>query len=407
MSDRGILVLDIGLSAVKACLYALDGRVLAEARRPLVTHSPSPGWYVQDPVDWWQAVVESTGQMRAVAADWTVEGVGVTGHMHAPVLVDEAGTPVIECPVLWDRRPEAEWAELEAPFNIRAHHAQTGGRVGPQAVPAKLRWMATHRPDAMKRARALLAPKDYLRSRLTGKVGTDPTDAAGLLLFDIHRGTWAHDLAAAAGISPAIFPSIMPSASVAGGVTPEAADALDLVPGTPVIAGAGDDVEAVGLGAIHPGDVYEHLGSTGTLGVVADHAVLDPQLRVETVPHAYAGRWIVGELGLTRRSVYASGGGATIDGWAQLRASVYGLPIITPRQADATSRGTFFLTAVALGIFPSLDEALQAMAVDGDTSEPDNTTAAYEARYRAFRTLVDTLTPWFRTSAHALHGKRG
>ena len=502
MSDRGILVLDIGLSAVKACLYALDGRVLAEARRPLVTHSPSPGWYVQDPVDWWQAVVESTGQMRAVAADWTVEGVGVTGHMHAPVLVDEAGTPVIECPVLWDRRPEAEWAELEAPFNIRAHHAQTGGRVGPQAVPAKLRWMATHRPDAMKRARALLAPKDYLRSRLTGKVGTDPTDAAGLLLFDIHRGTWAHDLAAAAGISPAIFPSIMPSASVAGGVTPEAADALDLVPGTPVIAGAGDDVEAVGLGAIHPGDVYEHLGSTGTLGVVTDHAVLDPQLRVETVPHAYAGRWIVGgstnaacagldevlrlmgdhagdgvgyggvalplgsparrpfflpylageraplwddalrgalvglelttdrqellasvmegiafslrdisevlgELGLTRRSVYASGGGATIDGWAQLRASVYGLPIITPRQADATSRGTFFLTAVALGIFPSLDEALQAMPVDGDTSEPDNTTAAYEARYRAFRTLVDTLTPWFRTSAHALHGTRG
>src|SRR5206468_2921998 len=196
MSDRGILVLDIGLSAVKACLYALDGRVLAEARRPLVTHSPSPGRYVQDPVDWWQAVVESTGQMRAVAAD--------------------------------------------------------------------------------------------------GTVGTDPTDAAGLLLFDIHRGTWAHDLAAAAGISPAIFPSIMPSASVAGGVTPEAADALDLVPGTPVIAGAGDDVEAVGLGAIHPGDVYEHLGSTGTLGVVADHAVVDPQLRVETVPHAYAGRWIVG-----------------------------------------------------------------------------------------------------------------
>ena len=65
------------------------------------------------------------------------------------------------------------------------------------------------------------------------------------------------------------------------------------------------------------------------------------------------------------------------------------------------------IAAVALGIFPSLDEALQAMPVDGDTSEPDNTTAAYEARYRAFRTLVDTLTPWFRTSAQALHGTRG
>jgi xylulokinase len=500
MPDRGILVLDVGLSAVKAYLFTFDGKVLAEARKPLMTRSPRPGWYVQDPEDWWRMAVDAARQVLVAAAARTVAGIGVTGHMHAPVLVDSAGSPVIECPVVWDRRPEAEWSELGAAFDIRRHHAQTGGRVGPQAVPPKLRWFAKHVPDILRRAHVLLAPKDFLRLRLTGETGTDPTDAAGLLLLDIHRGTWVSDLAEAAGISPAILPPIMPSASVTAGVTREAAHALGLPIGTPVIMGAGDDVEALGLGAVHAGDVYEHLGSTGTFGVVTDRLVIDPQARVETVPHAYDGRWIVGgstnaacagldevrrlmgdytsngqgyetvafpsgsparrplflpylagertplwddalrgafvglelttnrqellasvmegiafslrdisevlgELGLTRRRVYASGGGAVINGWAQLRASIYGLPIMTSRQPDATGRGIFFLIAIALGVFKTLDEAQQALPVQCDVSEPDGMAPAYETRYRAFRTLVETLAPWFRTSAHTLQGE--
>src|SRR5207247_1335139 len=151
MSDRGILVLDIGLSAVQACLYALDRRVLAEARRRLVTHSPSPGWHVQGAGDWWRARVESAGRVR-----------GAPGHRAGPL-----GS--------WRGRPGAE------------------------------------------RARA-------------------QTAAAGRLLSGIRRGTWAHELAGPAGISPGSFPCSMPSAAGRCGVTPEAADALELVPGTPVIA---------------------------------------------------------------------------------------------------------------------------------------------------------------------------
>src|SRR5438876_10002376 len=90
MPDRGILVLDVGLSAVKACLFTFDGRVLAEAREPLLTRSPRPGWYVQDPEEWWRLAVDAVRQVRVAAPAWTVEGIGVTGHMHAPVLVDGA-----------------------------------------------------------------------------------------------------------------------------------------------------------------------------------------------------------------------------------------------------------------------------------------------------------------------------
>ena len=77
---------------------------------------------------------------------------------------------------------------------------------------------------------------------------------------------------------------------------------------------------------------------------------------------------------------------------------------------DVSANADRDLMMVTVGVAGGLAAAgagIGIASVDGDTSEPDNTTAAYEARYRAFRTLVDTLTPWFRTSAQALHGTRG
>jgi hypothetical protein len=33
-------------------------------------------------------------------------------------------------------------------------------------------------------------------------------------------------------------------------------------------------------------------------------------------------------------------------------------------------------------------------------TEPDDLTMSYEMRYRAFHTLIETLTPWFRACPH-------
>src|SRR3989442_13410516 len=120
MPDRGILVLDVGLSAVKACLFTFDGRVLAEARQPLLTRSPRPGWYVQDPEEWWRVAVDAARRVRVAAPAWTVEGIGATGHMHAPVLVDGAGSAELERPVAWARRPDVQWTEMRAAHAIPA-----------------------------------------------------------------------------------------------------------------------------------------------------------------------------------------------------------------------------------------------------------------------------------------------
>src|SRR2546428_4957005 len=111
---------------------------------------------------------------------------------------------------------------------------------------------------------------------------------------------------------------------------------------------------------------------------------------------------VLGEMGLLRRRVYASGGGAVIDGWAQLRASIYGPPIMTPRQPDATSRGTFLLTAVGFGIFATPAEAQQTLPVQCPVSEPDSIAPAYETRYRPFRTLARPQAPWCATDPRTL-----
>src|SRR2546426_3288455 len=128
MPDRGILVLDVGLSAVKACLFTFDGRVLAEARQPLLTRSPRPGWYVQDPEEWWRLAVDAVRQVRGAAPAWAGQGIGGTGHMHGPVLVNGAGDAGIEWPAVLGRRPEAEGTGVGGACDIRAPQAPPGGR---------------------------------------------------------------------------------------------------------------------------------------------------------------------------------------------------------------------------------------------------------------------------------------
>ena len=48
-----------------------------------------------------------------------------------------------------------------------------------------LYWMKRHRPEIYDRIRYVLSPKDYIRFRLSGELGTDVTDAGGKLIAHI------------------------------------------------------------------------------------------------------------------------------------------------------------------------------------------------------------------------------
>ena len=58
----------------------------------------------------------------------------------------------------------------------------------------KLRWLASHEPDAIARTASVCLPHDYLTWRLTGEFATDRGDASGTGYWSPAEGRWRADL---------------------------------------------------------------------------------------------------------------------------------------------------------------------------------------------------------------------
>src|SRR3954447_18007014 len=114
-----VLGLDLGTTEVKAGLVALDGRLLAIARKsyPLDV-SGGHGWAEQDPGAWWSAVVTS---VRALHTTETAEvvAIGVDGHGPTLVAVDARGEATRPAITFLDTRSASEAQELGASTGVR------------------------------------------------------------------------------------------------------------------------------------------------------------------------------------------------------------------------------------------------------------------------------------------------
>jgi xylulokinase len=193
-----------------------------------------------------------------------IAAVGITGLMHAPVLLDTAGQPVTPAMLWMDQRcaPQAETLQRQC----EAAGLDTGRRISTTSSAPKLRWLADERPDVLARAAHFMLPKDYLRYRLTGVAGTDPSDAGGTGLFDRERGEWHTALVGLCGLPASLLPPLRPAAALAGRVSAAAAVETGLRPGTPVAMGAADtQATLLGAGAVAVDEVCLYLGTAAWL----------------------------------------------------------------------------------------------------------------------------------------------
>jgi len=272
----------------------------------------------------------------------TIEGekilaIGVTGQMHGILAVDDNGQALTPCLTLRDRRAAIEMEEIVAVLGLEEVYHITGARLAPSLPVAKISWIRKDQPDLYKRTRAFLPTKDYIRHLLTGDIATEVVDAAGMLLYDLRARKWSAEMAEAAGISLEKLPPIRSPWEVAGKLRKAAAKQLGLVAGTPVVIGAGDDIEFLGFGLVEAGASLEHFGTTGSIMTCVDRAVEDPAMVVELYPHIDPSLWLVGG------SVNAAGG--AID-WA--------LRVFSGEESDAFNT----ILNCHENLLPSLDNPL-------------------------------------------------
>ena len=289
-----LLGIDIGTSAAKAVLMEPDGQIRGVGAQDYPIDQPQPGWAEQDPDAWWQAAANAVraalGQAQVPGAE--VAAIGLAGQMHGAVLVDPAGRPVRPAIIWPDRRSPAQVERALEATGLGRLGRLTGNRLAVGFMAASLLWLLEHEPDVLAAAERVLLPKDYVRLRLTGELATDPSDAAGSLLYDVANRRWSQELLTEWKLPHWLLPPVLESAAVAGELLPAAAEALGLGAGTPVVTGAADQAcQALGSGLLDPGLASCTIGTGGQLLSVLAAPLHDPQLRLHTFCHALPGRW--------------------------------------------------------------------------------------------------------------------
>ena len=300
MSAVCTLGLDLGTSSAKAVVTDTGGRVLAQASAGYAVSSAMAGYAESDPADWWSAVRACAREaVDAVvhAGGTRPAALGLSGQMHGLVLASADGQAL---------RPALLWADSRATGALGAYRrlgpaalARLANPLAPGMTGPLLMWVAEHEPGTYRDARWALAPKDWLRARLTGEIHAEPSDASASLLYDVPGDRWDLEVVRALGLDAGLLAPVLPSAGApAGHLTAAAAADLGLPAGIPVAAGAGDTAAAALGSGISLGDIQLTVGT----GAQVLRLLAAPASRADAGVHLY-------------RS-------ATPDGWYQMGATL-------------------------------------------------------------------------------------
>jgi xylulokinase len=217
-----------------------------------------------------------------------------------------------------------------------------------------LHWLASHEPEVLRRATWALQPKDWLRLRLVGRAGSEPSDASGTLLFDLAANTWALPVVEGLGLPPSLLAPLGEPAAVAAPLLEAAGAELGLPAGTPVAFGASDTAAAlVGTGLPDAGGAIQLIVGSAAQVVTLRHAPRpDPRRRYHVFAAADPGLWYalaaVQIAGVALSWVLRTFRGTWEEAYQLLGA------------APAGARGALFVPHLAGARSPSMDSSARA-----------------------------------------------
>jgi xylulokinase len=283
-----LLGIDLGTSAVKALVVGPDGTVAGRGRADHVIERPEPDRAEQEPEEWWAAVVRAVRE--ALVGGHLARGIvaiGLSAQTHGAVLVDSVGMRLGRAIIWPDRRSGEQVAALMERLGRERVIDAIGGPLATGFQAPTLLWLREHEAERFARIGHVLAPKDWLRLRLTGRIATDPSDASGTGFLEARGRAWWPPMAEAVGLDPSHLPPLADGPDAAGPLLPAPAAALGLPPGIPVAIGAADTpCGLLGAGLVTPDAFLVSISTGATVVVPSRKVVVDPLGRTHTLSAA-------------------------------------------------------------------------------------------------------------------------
>lgn len=105
---------------------------------------------------------------------------------------------------------------------------------------------------------------------------------------------------------------------------------------------------------------------------------------------------VIEGLGIPVKEIRVLGGGARSATWNQIKCDLVGRPVVTTANEEAACGGAAILAGRGVGLFGSLEDAVDGMVVVKERLEPDPARhARYDETYASFMQLYGSLVPLF------------
>jgi FGGY-family pentulose kinase len=261
-----LIGVDVGTQSVRSCLFDLAGTVVASATRPLATTYPKPAWAEQDAEAWWRGAVETLQEIMQASRVNPKDVVGLSYDCTACTVValTEDGTPLRPALLWMDERAYAEADEASATGHEVLRYC--GGKVSPQWMIPKGRWLERHEPALFAGARWIVDEADFFTWRLTGRMTASLNTATAKWNYVRPLGGWPPTFLRAVQAERLAekWPTeVLPVGHPVGRLCEAVAREVGLSPET-IVAQGGIDAHAgeIALGAVGPGDLALILGSS-------------------------------------------------------------------------------------------------------------------------------------------------
>ncbi|MDX1412869.1 MAG: FGGY family carbohydrate kinase [Candidatus Promineifilaceae bacterium] len=308
-----LIGLDIGTTTTKAVLFDSAGKELAsQSSAPYPIYTPNPGWIEQDAEDIWHAVRDAIqGVLTKVNEPFHVLAICIAAQSGSLIPVDDQGNPVYRLITWMDGRTAGLVKQWQIEGLQTRVKAICGWSLYPGLCLPTIAWLRQHMPDVFKKTRYFLSVNDFIVYRLTGHRITNPSNAGGMQLADIHSGKWSAELCALAGISQDQLSPIQPAAKILGTVLSDRFELSDHLSETILVNGGHDQgCTAVGLGLISPGKMLLACGTAWVItGVITSPGQNNIPSLLDINFHAAPNLWTISQS--------LGGLGASLEWWSK------------------------------------------------------------------------------------------
>lgn len=308
-----VIGIDTGTTGVKAKIYDLQGRIVAESYREYDCVYPQPGWVDQDihmlsrAND--QVLAEVIGKAKIDSR--SIKSVSFSTQRCLHLFVDKDGNILRDgMGISWqDARCGEEVAWMESTIGVENYYQTVGMPPSVVWTAPHIKWVRDHEPEVFAQTAKVLTTQEWFLHEMGARDGwfQDYSNASLYGLMNIRTFEWDQDLLSTMQIDASLLPQIVASGVQVGTVDAAAAARTGLAEGTPLVSGGGDQqCAAVGAGVISTGLAEVTLGTAGVSIAHLDEPRFDPDCRINCSASALPNeqKWISEGLQAAAASSY-------------------------------------------------------------------------------------------------------